>query len=352
MAMTSINLRSPYLVFLGDVDNVVNAKTGLGIAHWAADRCAGQLRFSSCRVDCGLPDLDVTAAIASGVRTVVIGVAPVGGRLQDSWMPPLIELARAGIDVASGLHSRLTDLPTLVEAARAGGAKLIDVRTPPPGLPCGLGRKRSGKRLLTVGTDCAVGKKYTALALQRELAARGIDATFRATGQTGIMIAGEGIPIDAVVADFVSGAAEVLSPDNEADHWDIIEGQGSLLHPSYAGVTLGLVHGSQPDAIVLCHAAGREAIHEVHGHVPIPPLDVVIGRYIAAAQLTNEDCVVAGISVNTAALPEKQKQAYLDELNAEYKVPVVDPLLTGVGAIVDELAEVTPPTVDRTDVET
>ena len=352
MRMTSIKLRSPYLVFLGDVDNVVNAKTGLGIAHWAAERCAGQLRFPGCKVDCGLPDLDVEDAITRGIRTVVIGVAPVGGRLQDNWLPPLIALAGSGIDVASGLHSKLTDLPVLVEAARAGGATLVDVRVPPPDLPCGQGRKRSGRRVLTVGTDCAVGKKYTALALQRELAERGFDATFRATGQTGIMIAGEGIPIDAVVADFVSGAAEVLSPDNDPEHWDVIEGQGALLHPSYAGVTLGLVHGSQPDAIVLCHAAGRDEIHEVHGHVPIPALDVVMDRYLAAARLTNPDCVVAGISVNTAALDDKRKRAYLDELRAQHGVPVADPLLTGVGAIVDELARLNPPPPARTGDET
>ena len=343
MALTSIKLRSPYLVFLGDVASVVNAKTGLGIAQWARERCAGQLRFPGCKADCALPDLDVDDAIAQGVRTVVIGVAPVGGRLQDNWLPPLIALARSGIDVASGLHSKLTELQALVDAAKAGGARLIDVRVPPSDLPCGLGRKRSGRRVLTVGTDCAVGKKYTALALQRELAARGFDATFRATGQTGIMIAGQGIPIDAVVADFVSGAAEVLSPDNAPGHWDVIEGQGSLLHPSYAGVTLGLVHGSQPDAIVLCHAAGRDAIHEVHGHVPIPPLDIVIDHYLSAARLTNPDCAVVGISVNTAALDEERKPAYLDDLRREYGLPVIDPLLNGAGAVVDELARVFPP---------
>lgn len=337
MSATTIKLQPPYLLFLGDVSNPVNAKTGIGIAHWASERCAGQLRFADCPVDTGLPDLDVAGAIAAGVRTAIVGVAPVGGLLQDNWLPPLIELSRAGVDIASGLHSRLTDLPELVDAAQAGGARLIDVRVPPSNLPCGSGRRRSGKRVLTVGTDCAVGKKYTALALHRELAGRDTDTTFRATGQTGIMIAGEGIPIDAMVADFVSGAAEVLSPENAEDHWDVIEGQGSLFHPSYAGVTLGLVHGSQPDALVLCHEAGRDAIHEVGGHFPIPSLDIVMDTYLSAARLTNPDCIVTGISVNTASLESASRDDYLESLRDLHGVPAEDPIATGVRGIVDRL---------------
>ena len=337
MHAAAIKLHTPYLVFLGDVDNAVNAKTGLGIAAWAPDRCFGQLRFAKCPVDCGLPDLDVAEAIAAGIRTVIIGVAPVGGQIQQNWLPPLIELARSGIDIASGLHSRLTDIPKLVDAARHGNARLIDVRVPPVGLPCGLGKRRRGKRVLTVGTDCAVGKKYTALALHRELCERHVDATFRATGQTGIMISGDGIPIDAVVADFVAGAAESLSPENSDDHWDVIEGQGSLFHPSYAGVTLGLIHGSQPDALVLCHDAGREAIHEVQGHFPIPPLDVVVDRYLSAARLTNPDCVITGISMNTSSLDEAERCRYLAEIQRQYGVPAEDPIATGVRSIADEL---------------
>lgn len=339
MQTTAIKLRAPYLLFLGDVDNVVNAKTGLGIATWATDRCAGQLRFAGCPVDSGLPDLDIGRAVAEGVGTVIIGVAPVGGQIQDNWLPPLIDLARAGIDIASGLHSRLTDVPELVEAARVGGARLVDVRVPPADIPCGLGKKREGKRVLTVGTDCAVGKKYTALALHRELSRRDIDASFRATGQTGIMITGEGIPIDAVVADFVAGAAELLSPENANSHWDVIEGQGSLFHPSYAGVTLGLIHGSQPDALVLCHQADRTAIHEVGGYFPIPPLSIVIDTYLAAARLTNPNCTCAGISVNTSGLDEETRSAYLEELHDEHDMPAEDPIMTGVQRIADKLLQ-------------
>ena len=339
MPTTAIKLRTPYLLFLGDVNNFVNAKTGLGIATWAADRCAGQLRFVGCPVDSGLPDLDIKQATAEGVGTVIIGVAPVGGRIQDNWLPPLIDLARAGIDIASGLHSRLSDVPELVEAARTGGARLVDVRVPPADIPCGLGKKRGGKRVLTVGTDCAVGKKYTALALHRELSRRDVDASFRATGQTGIMIAGEGIPIDAVVADFVAGAAELLSPENAEYHWDVIEGQGSLFHPSYAGVTLGLIHGSQPDALVLCHEADRTAIHEVGGHFPIPSLGTVMDTYLAAARLTNPNCIFAGISVNTSGLDEETRRAYLENLHDEHGMAAEDPIATGVQRIADRLLQ-------------
>ncbi len=157
------------------------------------------------------------------------------------------------------MHARLHDIPVLREAAERAGKRLIDVREPPPGIPIGTGLKRSGKRLLTVGTDCALGKKYTALAIAKAFQARGVDADFRATGQTGIMIAGAGIPMDAVVADFAAGAAEILSPDAQPDHWDVIEGQGSILHPVFSGVSLALLHGSQPDVFIVCHDPRRDA---------------------------------------------------------------------------------------------
>jgi uncharacterized NAD-dependent epimerase/dehydratase family protein len=339
MQLTTIKLHAPYLIFFGHGHEHLNAKTGLGIAYWAPDRCAGQMKLPGCAVESGLPDLNVAEALGSGVRTVIIGVAPTGGQLQDSCLPQLLELAGAGVDIAAGLHSKLTEFPELVRAARDSGARLIDVRVPPTGLPCGTGRRRAGKRVLTVGTDCAVGKMYSALALHRELKHRNVNATFRATGQTGIMIAGEGIPIDAVVADFIAGAAETLSPDNENDHWDVIEGQGSLIHPSYAGVTLGLMHGSQPDALVLCHDAKRELIDDVGGDFPIPPLDEFIEVALSAARVTNPDCICAGISINTSGLQEKHRAAYLADLHRQHSLPVVDPVATGIAPIADFLLE-------------
>jgi len=339
LTQTRIQLDPPYLIFLGDVGDDGHAKTGFGILHWRADRCAGQMRLPGCNVDLGLPEMDAAQAVTAGIRTAVIGVAPTGGQIVEAWLPSLLELARAGIDIASGMHSRLTDNPELVAAAEQSGARLIDVRVPPADLPVGRGGRRSGKRVLTVGTDCAVGKKYTALALHRELADRGIPATFRATGQTGIMIAGNGIPIDAVVADFISGAAEVLSPDNDADHWDVIEGQGSLLHPSYAGVTLGLIHGSQPDAVVLCHDAGREELLGMEYFFAVPPIDEVIDMVLSAAHVTNPECVCAGISVNTSALADGERETYLADLEDKYGLPCADPIATGMAAIADALLE-------------
>ena len=192
-----------------------------------------------------------------------------------------------------------------------------------------------------VGTDCAVGKKYSALALHRELERRGINATFRATGQTGIMIAGEGMPIDSVVADFISGAAEVLSPDNTDDHWDVIEGQGSLLNPSYSGVSLGLLHGSQPNAIVLCHDAARMEIDESGGDYPIPPLDEVIDDALRMARLTRKECFCAGVSVNTSMMSDFERDNYLSKLQSDLGLPCVDPVATGMSAIANFLLKYT-----------
>lgn len=339
MPLTTIKLETPYLIFFGDVREPLNAKTGLGLAHWAPDRCAGQMKFPECPVESGLPNMSVAGALAAGVRTVIIGVAPTGGQLQENWLPPLLEFARAGVDIAAGLHSKLTAIPELVQAAREGGSRLIDVRVPPPNIPCGSGRRRTGKRVLTVGTDCAVGKKYSALALHRELIRRGVDATFRATGQTGIMIAGAGIPIDAVVADFIAGAAEALSPDSAGDHWDVIEGQGSLIHPGYGGVALGLIHGSQPDALLLCHDADRDVILDVDGDFPIPPLSDVMQLALSVARVTNPDCICAGLSVNTSAMAAADRAAYLAALQRQFDLPAVDPVATGMAPVADFLLQ-------------
>jgi len=333
MNLTTIKLESPYLIYLGDCPDKLHAKTGAGIAYWRPERCAGQMRFPDCSVDLGLPDMTLRQAKDAGIKTVIAGVAPMGGQIPEHWIPQLVELAAAGLDIAAGLHSKLTDIPDLVAAASKSGAKLIDVRVPPKGIPVGDGRPRSGKRVLMVGTDCAVGKKYSALTLHRELERRDIKTTFRATGQTGIMIAGEGIPIDSVVADFISGAAEELSPDNDADHWDVIEGQGSLLNPSYSGVSLGLLHGSQPDAIVLCHDAERLKIDDCGGDYPIPELDEVIDDALRMARLTRSQCFCAGVSVNTSKMNDFDRDNYLSGLQSELGLPCIDPIATGMSTI-------------------
>lgn len=340
-AFTQIRLDPPFLLFVGDVRQTADAKTGIGIAQWRRPACAGQMRLPGCSVDLGLRELDVAGAVAAGVRTAIVGVAARGGVIPEHWLETLAALARKGIDLAAGLHVRLVDLPGLAAAAAAGRSALIDCRVPPRGIPVATGRKRSGRRLLTVGTDCAVGKKYTALSLHVELDKRGVGATFRATGQTGIMIAGSGIPVDAVVSDFVAGAAEVLSPDNDPGHWDVIEGQGALDHPSYAGVSLGLLHGSQPDALVLCHDAARTSILGLEGF-ELPTIAKVIDRNLDLARTTNPAVRCVGISVNTSSLPTGQRRAWLEGLSRGSGLPCVDPLIDGVAPIVDRLLAIGP----------
>lgn len=247
----------PYLLFLGDVGDQLAAKTAQGVVHWRPDACAGQLRLPGCMADLGLREMAVAEAAAAGVRTFLVGVANAGGVLPRHWTASIVEAIEAGMDVASGLHMRLVDVPEIKAAADRRGARLFDVRHPTRTFATGKGTRRPGKRILAVGTDCSCGKMYTTLALEQEMRSRGMQADFRATGQTGILITGEGVSIDAVVADFISGAVEWLCPAADPDHWDLVEGQGSLFHPSFAGVSLGLLHGAQPDFLVLCHEPTR-----------------------------------------------------------------------------------------------
>ncbi len=333
--LTTIEIESPYLLFIGDMDYKLDAKTAFGIAQWRPELCLAQLRFGT-EVDLGLPDMTPKDAVAAGAKSLIVGVAPVGGTFPETWIKSLVEAARSGLHIVAGMHTRLDQVPGLSEAATEGGVRLIDVRKPPLHIPVGMGVKRSGRRLLTVGTDCAVGKKYTALAIEKEMQARDMNATFRATGQTGIMIAGEGVPIDTVVADFISGAAEILSPANEANHWDVIEGQGSIVNPGYAGITVGLMHGSQPDALVLCHDAERTEIDGWDGY-NIPEMPILIDQYLVVGRLTNPAVRMVGISVNTSNLDRIEAVAYLRRLEDQMEIPCVDPLADGVGRIIDQL---------------
>lgn len=333
-----IDIKSPYLIFLGDEPLETHAKTGIGLAHWRPELCVGQYRLPGSGVDLGIPEMTPKDASADGAKTMIWGVAGVGGTIPEHWVATIFEAVDVGLDICAGTHSSLTEVPGLVEAAASKGVSLIDVRSPPPDLPVGTGEKRSGKRLLTMGTDCVVGKKYTALSIAKEMQDRGWNSDFRATGQTGIMIAGGGIPIDAVVSDFVSGAAEVLSPDNDADHWDVIEGQGSLFHPGYAAVTLGLLHGSQPDAFVICHAAGRQYV-EAFPECPLPDIPTLIEQTIVCGKVTNANIRCAGVSVNTSAMDAGERESHLRELSQLTGLPCVDPVATGVAPVVDKLAE-------------
>ena len=321
-------LPQPYLLFVGDVAERGFAKTALGLRDWAGDTCIGELAITDEAVATGLPRISAEAAVARGARALVIGVANRGGIIAPEWVPALVEAMAAGLDIISGLHARLDSVPALAEAALRCGRRLIDIRTPPADVPVATGRRRSGQRLLTVGTDCALGKKYTALAIARAFVARGIPADFRATGQTGIMIAGGGLPIDATICDFTAGAAEMLSPDAAPDHWDVIEGQGSLFHPSYAGVSLALLHGSQPDRFVVCHQPGRTQMLG-SAEFAVPSVEAVIDLTVALGARTNPGIRCVGAAFNTAHLAEVEADALMDRESARLGMPVADPIRGG-----------------------
>lgn len=331
-----MQIQAPYLMFLGNAPDQLAAKTAQGIVHWRPDWCVGQMRLEGCQADLHLPEMSLEDAVKAGVKTVIVGVANRGGVLSPDWVALLSRALELGLDLASGLHQRLVDYPQLKETAARLGRQLFDVRHPTQSFEVATGVKRSGKRLLTVGTDCSVGKMYTSLALEKEMRARGLKADFRATGQTGIFIAGSGVSIDAVVADFISGAVEALSPANDDDHWDLIEGQGSLFHASYAGVSLGLLHGAQPDALVMCHEPTRSHMRGLPGY-KLPELKACIAANLTAAKLTNPAVRCVGISINTSALDETAAVELLRRIEAEICLPTVDPVRSGVAAIVDHL---------------
>jgi len=331
-----VPIPQPVLLFLGDAPDRLAAKTAIGIAYWRPTSVVGQLRLPGCQADLGLPDVTVAAAAAAGARTLVVGVANRGGLIDQSWQATLLEALDHGLDLAAGLHNRIADLAPVRERAAALGRTIHDVRHPTRSYPIATGVKRPGKRLLTIGTDCSIGKMWTALALERELQARGLKATFRATGQTGILISGSGVSIDAVVSDFVAGAVETLAPANEPDHWDVLEGQATLLHPSYAGVTLGLIHGAQPDALVLCHEPGRPHMRGLPGR-PVPEIETVIRVHEEAARVTNPAARVIGISVNTSALDEAAAAQAIAEIERSTGLPAGDPSRGGLARVVDAL---------------
>jgi uncharacterized NAD-dependent epimerase/dehydratase family protein len=330
-------IAAPYLLFLGDAPVHNHAKTALGLRDWAPERCVAQYRLPGCRADTGLPDMTPMEAAKVGVKTMVVGVATMGGRLPAHWVAALREGLEAGLHLASGMHDRLRDNPDLSRFAATKELRLHDVRHFDGVLPTATGAKRAGLRALTVGLDCAIGKKYAALCIAKDLQVRGMKTTFRATGQTGILIAGAGIAVDAVVADFIAGAAEVLSPANAPDHWDIVEGQGALFHPSYAGVTLGLIHGTQPDSMILCAHATRNAL-ELLPDFPHVSFEHAIETYAAAARLTNPRAKVTAISVNTSGLQDDgAARDHCAAIAARTGLPCTDPIRFGAAPLTDSL---------------
>lgn len=330
-------IQAPYLLFLGDAKDPLSIKMARGVADWRPELCIGQFSLPGCEISLDLPKLTIAQAAQKGAKTFVLGFANSGGTIDPNWLPYIEQALRAGFDIVSGLHDRLIDFPQLTELAETHGCQLIDIRHPREKFKTGTGLPRSGKRLLTVGTDCSVGKMYTSLSIFNELQSRKIASSFRATGQCGVLIAGCGLAIDCVIADFIAGASEQLSPDNDPNHWDVIEGQGSLAHPAFAGVSLGLLHGSQPDAIVVCHALERSSMRGIQNR-PLPDINSVIETNLSAAKVTNPNAKVVGISVNTSMVSQAQAQDYCDALSAQLNLPVVDPMRHGIASIVDKLS--------------
>ena len=285
----------------------------------------------------------MTEALALRPTEVLIGIAPQGGRLPEEWRNWLAEALDAGCDLWSGLHTFLADDPMLAERARAAGRKLHDLRRPPANLPIASGAAKATEafRVLAVGTDCNVGKMTAQLQLVDELNQRGVRTRFAATGQTGIMIEGWGIAVDAVVADFIAGAAEQLTLQGaEGADVVLVEGQGSINHPGYSGVTLGLLHGSCPDAMILCHQASRQYIGDYRkaSWLRIPPLTDYVRWYEEIGAMVHPTRVV-GIALNTYDLSEDDARAACARASEETGLPATDPVRFGGTALVDAVIQ-------------
>lgn len=293
--------------------------------------------------------IPILASLAEALRSdprpeaLLIGIAPQGGALPDAWRAVVREALEAGLDVWSGLHTHLSDDPELSRLAARKGRRLVDLRKPPAGLPVGTGRAQAtrGMRVLTVGSDCNVGKMTTCLEVRRELGARGVKAAFAATGQTGILLAGDGIAVDAVVSDFVAGAAERLTLEAAGDaDVVLVEGQGSLMHPGYSGVTLGLLHGSMPQAMILCAMPSRPTIYGGnYDWVKVPSLDEVARRYEAALAWAAPDTPgrVVAVSLATYDIGEDEARAAVEDAGRVTGLPVTDPVRFGAGPLADAI---------------
>jgi uncharacterized NAD-dependent epimerase/dehydratase family protein len=331
---------APKHLILADGDfGPMTSKTANSIIRYQADRVvavldrghAGRTAHDVLGFGGGIPVVaSMAEGLALGATSVLIGIAPTGGRLPDAWREWLREALVGGCDIVSGLHTFLNDDPVLAEAARIGGRMITDIRRPPADLPVagGLAKQLDPLVVLTVGTDCNVGKMTAQLQLVRGLNARGLRTRFVATGQTGIMIEGWGIGVDAVVADFIAGAAERITLQGaEGADVVLVEGQGSINHPGYSGVTLGLLHGSCPDAMILCHQASREYIGDYRkaSWLRIPPLSEYVEVYERIAGMVHPSKVV-GIAMNTYDMTDDEARAACERAAAETGLPCTDPV--------------------------
>jgi len=319
---------------------------------------AGQTVKEVTGMACDAPIVaDLNAALAFRPKALLIGTAPAGGQLPPEWRAVLAEAIRNGLHVINGLHFFLCEEADLVDLARTHDVQLWDVRDPQAygrhrfqEINLQKSRPNSLKVITMVGSDCSVGKMHTALELHAQARKRGHASAFLATGQTGILIDGRGVPLDRVIGDFMAGAIETCIQEelplleqyaSGREPVIFVEGQGSLLHPAYSGVTLSLLHGSNPDAMVLCHKAGLESIRN-YPQIPLPPMRELIRMYETAAAWARPAGVpyakVAGLSVNTSTLPETEARRYLDQLADETGLPATDPVRYGVDSLLNALS--------------
>jgi len=314
------------------------AKTAQGVLRYGDDEVVAVLDRDGAgtRVRDHVPDLPDAPVVASmddvegPVDRLVIGVAPIGGGFEESWRPDVRAALERGCDVVAGLHYFLADDEEFAALAAEHGCELHDVRRPPADLTVAEGTAGDvdAEVILTVGTDCSVGKMTTTMELVDALEDAGHDAAVVPTGQTGIMIEGWGVPVDRVVSDFTAGAVERMIHD-AADHdYLVVEGQGSIVHPAYSAVTCGILHGAMADRLVLCHEAGREAVHGYESF-SLPPVAEVVDLYESLAAPVAETGVVAG-AVNTSALDDDAARAAVDEFAAAIDGPATDPIRHGV----------------------
>lgn len=332
----TMQIKTPYLLFIGDVKDTLAIKMAKSVADWRPDLAVGEFSLDGCETTTNRPKMDINIAKAQGAQSFLLGFANSGGFLDKKYIPYLLQAIEAGMDIVSGLHQKLEDFPEVKAHAERYQVNLINVRHPTQSFKTGTGVKRQGKRLLTVGTDCSVGKMYSSMTIHNALQEAKIKSTFRATGQSGIVVAGDGVAVDCVVSDFIAGAVEQLSPENEKDHWDIIEGQGSLYHPAFAGVSLGLLHGSQADALVLCHAEKREHMRGIPSR-SLPSIEATMELNLHAARLTNPKAKFVGICVNTSMLDEKKASQICNQYQQQFDLPCVDPVRHGVSPLLDQL---------------
>jgi uncharacterized NAD-dependent epimerase/dehydratase family protein len=340
--------------------SVHGAKTAVGVLRFGQDPVVAVLDSTQAGQTAsealGLPDVGsdipvvatIDEALAFAPTALLIGIAPIGGRLPDEWRPTLLRAIDAGLELISGLHIFLNDDPELREAAQRRGVRLWDVRQPQPpfDMRIGLGAPhRAGSKVVYfAGSDCSVGKMTVALTLDRAAQQRGWRSAFAATGQTGIMIAGSGVPVDRLISDFTNGGVEGMVLDlAERFDWVFVEGQGSLCHPAYSAVTLGLVHGAAPDLMILCHEAGRTTMH-LYPDFTIPSLPALVTMYEAAAGWLKPSRVV-GVALSTYHLDEADAREAIARASAETGLPATDPVRFGADPLLDalEAAALSPP---------